>query len=149
VGVVGGASNTITSAASGSFLGGGNSNQTTQTYSVLVGGQSNTTSGYYGYVGGGYTNSTTSSSTVTTQATTTVTSGSTAVTLSGSNASIKVGQLITGTGKHFTSNLCCRHIGHIPYPISKRKRNRHSNPIFLTPHGVVVGGGNNPSNRLL
>jgi len=142
--IVSGASNNVTAAGSNGFIGSGASNQVTQTYSNVVGGQSNTASGYYGNILGGYSNSTTSSSTVTTQATTAVTSGSTAVTLSGSNASIKVGQLITGTGIVFSPPTYVAAISGTSLTLSQNA-NATGTPTlsFYTPHGVVVGGGNN------
>jgi len=78
-----------------SAMGGGQYNQTVGYFGFVGSGQSNYANGYYNFIGGGFTNNGTSSSSVTTQSGTM--NGTTAVTLSGSNASIKVGQYITGT----------------------------------------------------
>ena len=140
---VAGASNQAT--AGYSFVGGGLNNFATGSNSVSVGGYFNTASGFNGFVGGGERNSTTSSAAVTTQATTTVTSGSTAVTLSGSNAAIKVGQLINGTGITGYPNLTyVAAISGTSLTLSQVASGSGSPTLsFFTPHGVVVGGGNN------
>ena len=54
--------------------------------------------GYYNIIGGGYANTGTATASVTTNATTIAVSAGTTLYLSSVNASIKVGQLITGTG---------------------------------------------------
>jgi hypothetical protein len=136
--VVGGTTNYGSGTAS--FLGGGGSNTTSGNYSVLVGGGANTTSGYYNFVGGGYTNSGTSGSAVTTQSGTM--NGTTAVTLSGSNASIKVGQYITGTS--IAGDTYVAAISGTSLTLSKNASGSGTATLsFYTPHGVVVGGGNN------
>ena len=123
---------------------GGGSNTAGQYNSTVAGGQFNSASGYMNFIGGGYTNSGTSASAVTTQtaASNGVTSGSTAVTLSGSNANIKVGQLITGTG--IVSYTYVAAISGTSLTLSQNA-NATGTPTlsFYTPHGVVVGGGNN------
>jgi hypothetical protein len=140
VSVVSGGGTNTASVVYGSILGG--STNSVGTYSVIGGGSNNSGLGYYNFVGGGFTNSGTSASTVTTQATTTVTSGSTAVTLSGSNASIKVGQLITGTG--IVSYTYVSAISGTSLTLSQNANASGSPTLsFYTPHGVVVGGGNN------
>jgi len=123
------------------FIGGGNTNTANMAYSTVVSGQSNTASGYYGFVGNGYTNSTTSSSAVTTQSGTM--NGTTAVTLSGSNANIKVGQLITGTSISFPNTYVAA-ISGTSLTLSQAASGSSTSTLsFYTPHGVVVGGGNN------
>ena len=105
-------------------------------------GQSNTAAGYLNFIGGGFTNSGTANSAVTTQATSTITSGSTAVTLSGSNASIKVGQYITGTP--IATGTYVAAISGTSLTLSQNATSSTNATLsFYTPHGVVVGGGNN------
>jgi hypothetical protein len=126
------------------FIGAGSSHTigSNGAYSVLVGGNTNTSSGRYNFIGGGTLNSGTSGSAVTTQATTAVTSGSTAVTLSASNGSIKVGQLINGTG--MSENTYVAAISGTSLTLSQNSTATGTPTLtFLTPHGVVVGGGNN------
>lgn len=138
--IVGGFGNSST--ASYSFTGAGYLNNTTGLYGVLVGGSTNSSTGYFNFIGGGFTNSGTASAAVTTQATTSVTSGSTSVTLSGSNASIKVGQYITGTG--IGSDTYVAAISGTSLTLSKNASGTGTPTLsFFTPHGVVVGGGNN------
>jgi hypothetical protein len=139
--VVNGARNVASGGTS--FIGAGFDNTANITYSTVVNGQTNTASGYFGFVGNGFTNSTTSSSAVTSQATTSFTSGSTAVTLSGSNANIKVGQLITGTGITFPNTYVAA-ISGTSLTLSQNAVATGTPTLsFFTPHGVVVGGGNN------
>jgi len=141
--VAGGASN-YCGGSSYNFVGGGYSNTVSgvNAYSSVVGGILNTASGYYNFIGGGYTNSGTSGSAVTTQATSTITSGSTAVTLSGTNASIKVGQLITGTP--LASQTYVAAISGTSLTLSQNATSSTNATLsFYTPHGVVVAGGNN------
>jgi hypothetical protein len=78
-----------------SVISGGLSNTASGQYSVISGGASHTAAGIYNFIGGGFTNSGTANAAVTTQSGTM--NGTTAVTLSGSNASIRVGQYISGT----------------------------------------------------
>jgi hypothetical protein len=139
--VVSGARNNASGGTS--FIGSGNDNTANLTYGTVVGGQSNTASGYFGFVGNGASNSTTSSSAVTTQATTAVTSGSTAVTLSGSNANIKVGQLVVGTGITFPTTYVAAISGTSLTLNQNATATGTPTLSFFTPHGVVVGGGNN------
>jgi hypothetical protein len=121
---------------------GGTFNVASGINSSAVGGTSNAASGYYGFVGNGFTNSTTANAAVTTQATTAVTSGSTAVTLSATNASIRVGQYITGTG--IASDTYVSAISTTSLTLSKNATATGTPTLsFFTPHGVVVGGGNN------
>jgi len=89
--------------ATNSFVGGGTLNVVASTgyTSNIVGGYSNTASGYFNIIGGGTLNSGTSGSAVTTQATTIAVSAGTTFYLTATNANIKVGQLVTGTGVSF------------------------------------------------
>lgn len=146
-----------TASAGGAIVGGGWTNTASGTESAIVGGSTNTASGqwsfigggvahtaagFYNVIGGGFTNAGTSGSAVTTQATTTVTNGSTAVTLSGSNANIKVGQLVTGTGIAFPSYVSA--ISGTSLTLNQNATATGTPTLsFFTPHGVVVGGGNN------
>jgi hypothetical protein len=127
-----------------SFIGGGNSNSinagTISVYTAIVGGNSNTANGYYNFIGGGFTNSGTSITAVTTQSGTM--NATTAVTLSGSNANIKVGQLITGTS--IAGDTYVAAISGTALTLSKNASGSSTSTLsFYTPHGVVVGGGNN------
>ena len=138
--IAGGRNNT--SSAQDSFVGGGNSNTASGLFSSSVGGLGNIASGYYGFVGNGNLNSTTSNSAVTTQSGTM--NATTAVTLSGSNASIKVGQLITGTSISTTPNTYVAAISGTSLTLSQAASGSSTSTLsFFTPHGVVVGGGNN------
>jgi hypothetical protein len=136
--VGGGVSNNAS--AYGAFTGGGWSNTTSQLSSTTVGGYSNTAAGYLNFVGGGQSNSGTANAAVTTQSATM--NGTTAVTLSGSNASIKVGQYITGTSiANFTYVAA---ISGTSLTLSQNASGSSTSTLsFFTPHGVVVGGGNN------
>jgi hypothetical protein len=136
----------IFNAASGdrSSVLGGTANTASGVLSNVINGYINTAAGYYNFVGNGANNSGTSGSTVTTQGTSSVTSGSTAVTLSGSNASIKVGQLITGTGIQTFPHTYVSAISGTSLTLSQNATATGTPTLsFYTPHGVVVGGGNN------
>jgi hypothetical protein len=140
--VGGGASNT----ASGTYatIAGGYLNTNTRDWSFVGSGYANTAVGYHNFIGAGFSNSGTANAAVTTQATTAVTSGSTAVTLSGSNASIRVGQLITGTGINSFPNTYVAAISGTSLTLSQNAVSSGTPTLsFFTPHGVVVGGGNN------
>jgi hypothetical protein len=129
-----------TASGTDSVLGGGFINTTSGVYASVISGYANTASGYYGFVGNGFTNSTTSNSAVTTQSGTM--NATTAVTLSGSNASIKVGQYITGTS--IASDTYVAAISGTSLTLSKVASGSSTSTLsFFTPHGVVVGGGNN------
>jgi len=80
------------------FIGGGNGNTTASEYSAIVGGYSNSANGYYNFIGGGQSNSATASAAVTTQVTTIAVTAGTTLYLTSTNANIKVGQNIQGTG---------------------------------------------------
>jgi hypothetical protein len=122
------------------FIGGGGGNSANQSHSVIVGGNVNTAAGYFNIIGGGSTNSGTSASAVTTQSATM--NGTTAVTLSGSNGSIKVGQYITGTSIAFNTYVAA--ISGTSLTLSQVASGSSTSTLsFYTPHGVVVGGGNN------
>ena len=130
------------SQASNSFVGAGNANLVNQngTYAAIVGGNSNVASGYANFIGSGYANSGTSGTAVTTQSGTM--NGTTAVTLSGSNASIKVGQFISGTS--IAGNTYVAAISGTSLTLSQAASGSSTSTLsFYTPHGVVVGGGNN------
>ena len=130
--------NSVTSLA-GCILG-GQANLVSGSNSSIVGGSSNTTAGYYNFIGGGFTNSGTANGAVTTQSGTM--NGTTAVTLSGSNASIKVGQYITGTS--IAGDTYVAAISGTALTLSKNASGSSTSTLsFYTPHGVVVGGGNN------
>jgi len=124
----------------GSFVGGGNQNSTSGTYTAVAGGNLNSALGYFNFIGGGFTNSGTASAAVTTQSATM--NGTTAVTLSGSNANIKVGQYITGTS--IANNTYVAAISGTSLTLSQAASGSSTSTLsFFTPHGVVVGGGNN------
>jgi len=68
--------------------------------------------------------------------------GTTAVTLSSSNASIKVGQYISGTS--ISGDTYVAAISGTSLTLSKVASGSSTSTLsFYTPHGVVVGGGNN------
>jgi hypothetical protein len=149
----GGISNT--SSGYSAVVSGGSTNQATNFYSAVNGGQSNTASnffssvnggfsntsaGYFNFIGNGQSNSGTSGSAVTTQSGTM--NGTTAVTLSGSNANIRVGQLITGTS--IANYTYVAAISGTSLTLSQAASGSSTSTLsFFTPHGVVVGGGNN------
>jgi hypothetical protein len=136
--IAGGFQNTVSQVAS--FVGAGSSNVASGAYGGVVTGIANTTAGYLNFIGGGFTNSGTSGSAVTTQSGTM--NATTAVTLSGSNASIKVGQYITGTS--IAGETYVAAISGTALTLSKVASGSSTSTLsFFTPHGVVVGGGNN------
>jgi len=121
-------------------IAGGFGNIGSGNYSTIVGGGSNTSAGWYNFIGGGSTNAGTANGTVTTQSGTM--NGTTAVTLSGSNANIKVGQYITGTS--ISGDTYVSAISGTSLTLSKVASGSSTSTLsFYTPHGVVVGGGNN------
>jgi len=123
-----------------SFVGGGSTNSVTKDRSAIVGGYNNTAAGINNFIGAGISNSGTSGSAVTTQSGTM--NGTTAVTLSGSNASIKVGQSIQGTS--IASETYVAAISGTSLTLSQNASGSSTSTLsFYTPHGVVVGGGNN------
>jgi hypothetical protein len=140
----GGTSNFVR--ANYNVVSGGNSNQAdgnfNNTYSAVCGGYSNLANGFLNFVGGGYANSTNNTTAATTQSATM--NGTTAVTLSGSNANIKVGQLITGTSINSFPNTYVAAISGTSLTLSQAASGSSTSTLsFFTPHGVVVGGGNN------
>ena len=138
--VGGGNANVINGGGSYGAIVAGNSNTINSPYCFIGGGLSNTVSGYYNFVGGGFTNSGTASAAVTTQSGTM--NATTAVTLSGSNANIKVGQYISGTS--IASDTYVAAISGTALTLSKVASGSSTSTLsFFTPHGVVVGGGNN------
>jgi hypothetical protein len=121
-------------------IAGGQNNTNQGTYSFVGGGQSNSAQGLYTVIGGGWTNSGTTQAAVTTQSATM--NGTTAVTLSGSNASIKVGQYISGT--YINGQTYVAAISGTALTLSQVASGSGTATLsFFTPHGVVVGGGNN------
>ena len=131
---------TATASGAYSFVGGGSVNTASATWSTVVGGTSNTSGGLYNFIGGGFTNSGTANAAVTTQSGTM--NATTAVTLSGSNANIKVGQYITGTS--IAGDTYVAAISGTALTLSKNASGSSTSTLsFFTPHGVVVGGGNN------
>jgi hypothetical protein len=137
--VVGGGGNSITSTYA--FNGGGQNNGVTGIFAVNGGGYANSVTGFYGSVLGGSINSTTSSSAVTTQSATM--NGTTAVTLAATNANIKVGQFITGTSINYPNTYVAA-ISGTSLTLSQAASGSSTSTLsFYTPHGVVVGGGNN------
>jgi hypothetical protein len=139
--VGGGQSNSAS--ATHSKVGGGQSNTASGTWSFIGGGQSNTSAGYYNVIGGGFTNSGTANAAFTTQ-TVTTTNGTTAATLAAavSNGTVRIGQLITGTG--IGSDTYVAAISGTSLTLSKNATASGTNTLsFFIPHGVVVGGGNN------
>jgi hypothetical protein len=136
--IAGGTLNSVTGIYNS--IGGGISNTASSNFSAVVGGSTNTSAGMFGFIGAGFFNSGTSASAVTTQSGTM--NGTTAVTLSGSNASIKVGQYITGTS--IATNTYVSAISGTSLTLSQNASGSSTSTLsFYTPHGVVVGGGNN------
>jgi len=128
--IAGGQRNT---AGTGAFVGGGYQNNCTAYESVIVGGSSNTSNNFQSFTGAGSSN-TNNGGTM---------NGTTAVTLSGSNANIKVGQLITGTSISFPNTYVAAISGTSLTLSQNASGSSTSTLTFYTPHGVVVGGGNN------
>ena len=129
-----------------SFGGGGNTNVTSGQYASTIGGLLNNSQGYLNFIGGGSSNSANANAAVTTQSATM--NGTTAVTLAASNANIKVGQLITGTsiviGSNTTPFTYVAAISGTSLTLSQAASGSSTSTLsFFTPHGVVVGGGNN------
>jgi len=138
--VAGGTGNAATQAYA-SILG-GISNGAAGYGGVVCGGYTNQASGYFSFIGTGYTNSGTATAAVTTQSGTM--NSTTAVTLSGSNASIKVGQLITGTSITTFPATYVAAISGTSLTLSQAASGSSTSTLsFYTPHGIVVGGGNN------
>ena len=139
---VGGYNNS--NAGSYAFIGGGFQNTisagTANTFSFIGGGYTNSANGIYNFIGAGQSNSGTSITAVTTQSATM--NATTAVTLAASNASIKVGQYITGTS--IAGNTYVAAISGTALTLSQAASGSSTSTLsFYTPHGVVVGGGNN------
>lgn len=124
-----------------SVVSGGFTNTASGQYSAIMGGYNNTAAGIYNFIGGGYTNSGTANGAVTTQSATM--NGTTAVTLSGSNANIKVGQIIFGTSISSGTTYVAAISGTALTLSQAASGSSTSTLSFYTPHGVVVGGGNN------
>ena len=139
--VIGGATNTANGLYS--FVGGGYLNTGGgSTGGTVVNGYGNNANGFWNFIGNGYTNTGTSASAVTTQSGTM--NATTAVTLSGSNANIKVGQLISGTSINNFPHTYVAAISGTSLTLSQVASGSSTSTLsFYTPHGVVVGGGNN------
>ena len=143
--VTGGQANSATGTYT--FVGNGLSNTVNSggfgnLYSGIVTGYSNSISGVFNFIGGGYSNSGTASAAVTTQSGTM--NATTAVTLSGSNANIKVGQIISGTSINSFPPTYVAAISGTSLTLSQNASGSSTSTLsFYTPHGVVVGGGNN------
>jgi len=137
--IVAGGQGNIASGGYSSVVG-GVSNTASGFMSIAGGGNANISAGAFNFVGGGFLNSGTANGAVTTQSGTM--NGTTAVTLSGSNASIKVGQYITGTS--IAADTYVAAISGTSLTLSKVASGSSTSTLsFFTPHGVVVGGGNN------
>jgi hypothetical protein len=109
---------------------------------VIGGGYTNIANGFYNFIGTGFSNSGTANAAVTTQ--TGTMNGTTAVTLSGSNASIRVGQLVGGTSIQAFPHTYVAAISGTSLTLSQAASGSSTSTLsFFTPHGVVVGGGNN------
>jgi hypothetical protein len=138
--VAGGAGNIVGGTYAGVLS--GISNTANGFSSAVVTGYTNTAAGHLNFIGGGFTNSGTSASAVTTQSGTM--NGTTAVTLSGSNANIKVGQFISGTSIATFPSTYVAAISGTSLTLSQNASGSSTSTLsFFTPHGVVVGGGNN------
>jgi hypothetical protein len=121
-------------------IAGGQSNTNQGTYSFVGGGQSNSAQGIYTVIGGGWTNTGTGQAAVTTQSATA--NATTTITLGASNASIKVGQYVTGT--YISGQTYVAAISGTTLTLSQTASGSGATTLsFFTPHGVVVGGGNN------
>ena len=129
-----------TASAYGAVVSGGQNNTASNTWASIVGGKVNSALGFFNFIGAGFTNSGTANGAVTTQSGTM--NATTAVTLSGSNANIKVGQYITGTSIGDDTYVAA--ISGTSLTLSKVASGSSTSTLsFFTPHGVVVGGGNN------
>jgi hypothetical protein len=137
-----GGGNTNVASSAYAVVGGGIVNNATQQYASVIGGYSNQSTGWFNFIGNGYLNAGTANAAVTTQSGTM--NATTAVTLSGSNANIKVGQLITGTSINSFPNTYVAAISGTSLTLSQAASGSSTSTLsFFTPHGVVVGGGNN------
>ena len=139
--VGGGNSNSNTSSNQG-VLGGGSSNSVSGPFAGVLSGYSNTAAGEHNFIGGGYGNSGTAGAAVTTQSATM--NGTTAVTLAATNAAIKVGQIVLGTSINSFPRTYVAAISGTSLTLSQAAAGSSTSTLsFYTPHGVVVGGGNN------
>jgi hypothetical protein len=139
VAFVGGGTDQVAS-GSNAFVGGGQANTASGVFAGIAFGRGHTAAGFYNFIGGGWTNSGTALAAVTTQSGTM--NATTAVTLSGSNANIRVGQYITGTS--IADNTYVAAISGTSLTLSQNASGSSTSTLsFFTPHGVVVGGGNN------
>ena len=79
-------------------IAGGQANQANQRYASIMGGYGNNALGYFNFIGNGYANSGTANAAVTSSTATIAVSAGTTFYLTATNANIKVGQLVNGTG---------------------------------------------------
>jgi hypothetical protein len=143
-GIVAGTGNNATS--NYGFIGAGANNNISglgDAYSAIVGGQANLAKGYFNFIGGGYGNSGTSITAVTTQ--TGSTNGTTTVTLDAVNASILIGQLVTGTNIQAFPKTYVANISGTTLTLNQNATGTGSGITFnfFNSHGTVVGGGYN------
>jgi len=123
-----------------SVVAGGYTNTASAFYAAVVGGYTNNATGIFNFIGGGSNNTGTANGAVTTQSATM--NGTTAVTLAATNANIKAGQYITGTS--IASYTYVAAISGTSLTLSQAASGSSTSTLsFYTPHGVVVGGGNN------
>ena len=120
---------------------GGNQNSAGNQWTFVCGGFANSAQGVYNFIGCGSTNSGTASAAATTQSATM--NGTTAVTLAAPNANIKVGQVIVGTNINAYQTYVAAVSGTSLTLSLAATGSGTSTLSFYTPHGVVVGGGNN------
>jgi len=158
--VAGGYLNTAGGSASGTFSGtqnvnGGSvsviaggiannitGNATNNNYNFIGCGYANQALGLFNVIGGGYNNNGTANAAVTTQ--TGTANATTTFTLDATNASIKVGQLITGTNIQSFPNTYVSNIVGTTLTLSQAATGSGATTLsFYTAHSVIGGGGNN------
>jgi hypothetical protein len=153
--IIGGGNNTA-SGFNGTVIGGGNgvasgnyttvingyNNTSSGPYSVAVTGYQNNASGWLNFIGSGQTNSGTALAAITTQAGTA--NGTTTLTLSASNASIKIGQLITGTYIVTFPPTYVANIVGTTLTLSQAASGSGATTLsFFNGNSAIVGGGSN------
>jgi hypothetical protein len=142
-GALSGEANGVTSNGRYSSVLSGFQNTIGSNFTTIAGGYINgsaTQVGQFNFIGGGALNTGTATASVTTQVATL--NGTTSATLSASNALIRVGQYITGTS--IDNNTYVAAISGTALTLSQNASGSGSATLsFFTPHGVVVGGGNN------
>jgi len=143
--VVGGANNTGNGTYT--FNGSGYNNSTANWLSAVVGGYSNTATGFFNFIGTGQVNAGTSNTVTTTQASTLA--STTIVTLGAVNPSIKIGQLVTGTGiPNFPLTYVANVVGTTLTLSQAASITGASTLNFWAGHSAVVSGGNNTASGL-